>query len=284
MSFSAVWRNAIQRILPSLMSWLPANQRAGVMRRMTTCKEPPANLVLKIAETQEELEACFSLLHDAYVESGFMTPHPSGMRVTPYHALPTTTTLCAKLGDRVVATLSLIRDNPHGLPMQRIFDLAPVRAQGGQICEASALAVHARYRRTSGRILFPLLKYMYDYCTQHFDTQHLVIAVNPRHIAMYESVLGFTRLNALPVANYDFVNGAPAIGATLNLVTAPRFMQATYGRKPPARNLYRYFVEQSLPNCQFPSRTTGLDHDPVMTEELLSHFYGVKQIAQVFAR
>jgi hypothetical protein len=52
---------------------------------------------LKIADTQEELEACFTLLHDAYVGSGFMTPELSGMRVTIYHALPTTTTLCAKV-------------------------------------------------------------------------------------------------------------------------------------------------------------------------------------------
>ena len=64
--------------------------------------------MLKIADTKEELEACFTLLHDAYVDSGFMKPDPSGMRVTIYHALPTTTTLCAKYDGQVVGTLSLI--------------------------------------------------------------------------------------------------------------------------------------------------------------------------------
>ena len=92
-----------------LFSMLPQKRRHEVYRSFVDCKIPNERLVLKIAESREELEACFKLLHDAYVSSGFMTPDPSGMRVTIYHALPTTTTLCAKIGDQVVGTLSLIR-------------------------------------------------------------------------------------------------------------------------------------------------------------------------------
>ncbi len=36
------------------------------------------------------------------------------------------------------------------------------------------------------------MKFMYEYCTTFFDTRHLVIAVNPRHIEMYESLLFFS--------------------------------------------------------------------------------------------
>ena len=79
-----------------LFAMLPQKRRHEVYRSFVDCREPNKRLVLKIAETQEELEACFKLLHDAYVSSGFMTPDPSGMRVTIYHALPSTTTLCAK--------------------------------------------------------------------------------------------------------------------------------------------------------------------------------------------
>ena len=68
------------------------------------------NLELKIAQTPQELQECFRLLHDAYVGSGFMKPDPSGLRVTLYHALPTTTTLCAKWNGEVVGTISLIRE------------------------------------------------------------------------------------------------------------------------------------------------------------------------------
>src|SRR6478609_8379282 len=90
-----------------LLTAMPAPVRFKVYRSMVDIDPAPdERLVLKIAETREELEACFRLLHDAYVSSGFMKPDPSGMRLTIYHALPTTTTLCAKYDGRVVGTIS----------------------------------------------------------------------------------------------------------------------------------------------------------------------------------
>jgi GNAT superfamily N-acetyltransferase len=215
-------RNLIHKAARKALSMLPRRRRFGIYRSFVECDPAPnTRLVLKIAETREELEACLSLLHDSYVDSGFMTPDPSGMRVTIYHSLPTTTTLCAKYDDKVVGTVSLIRESALGFPLQRIFDLSGVRARKGNIAEVSALAVHPRFRRTGGSILFPLMKFMYEYCTTFFDTRHLLIAVNPRHIELYESLLFFKRLSATVVDNYDFVNGAPAVGATLDLKRAP---------------------------------------------------------------
>jgi len=132
-----------------LISWLPREQRFKVFRSFADCNPAPSSrLQLKIAETKEELEACFAVLHDAYVDSGFMKPDPSGMRVTIYHALPTTTTLCAKYDGEVVGTISLIRESALGVPLQKIFDLNSVREKEGLIAEVSALAVHRRFRKT----------------------------------------------------------------------------------------------------------------------------------------
>jgi len=260
-----------------IFAMLPEKSRHNVYRAFVDCDpEPNKRLVLKIAETREELEACFKLLHDAYVSSGFMTPDPSGMRVTVYHALPSTTTLCAKFDDQVVGTLSLIRESAIGFPLQRIFDLTGVREKEGNIAEVSALAVHPRYRRTGGTILFPLMKFMYEYCTTFFDTRHLVIAVNPRHIEMYESLLFFKRLTAHVVENYDFVNGAPAVGATLDLKHAPEIMRKAYAGKANNRNLYHYFVETKLANIQIPHRRFFTTNDPVLTPELIDYFFNQK--------
>ena len=159
-----VARRMVHQASRKAVSWLPKSQRFKVFRSFADCNPSPnPRLVLKIAETREELEACFKLLHDAYVDSGFMKPHPSGMRVTIYHALPTTTTLCAKYDGKVVGTISLIRESALGVPLQKIFDLSAVRAKKGQIAEVSALAVHKGFRRTGGSILFPLMMFMYEY-------------------------------------------------------------------------------------------------------------------------
>ncbi len=268
--------------LRKLFSFFPKAMRFAIYRSFVDGDpEPDDRLVLKIAETKEELEACFSLLHDAYVSSGFMRPDPSGMRATIYHALPTTTTLCAKFDGEVVGTISLIRDSVFGFPLQAIFDLRHVRAVGGKIAEVSALAVHPKFRKTGGTILFPLMKFMYQYCTTYFDTRHLVIAVNPNRIEMYESLLFFQRLAENTVANYDFANGAPAVGASLDLGEAPAIYKKIYNGKSARKNLYHYFTKLKLKNIILPGRRYFMTNDPVMTPELLDYFFN--QRTRVFA-
>jgi len=261
----------------ALLGLLPRATRFRIYRGMVDC--PLAlddTYEFGIARTREDLEASFALLHDAYVASGFMPPHPSGLRVTPYHALPTTTTLCAKVGGTVVGTLSIVRDGVFGFPLQTAFDISAVRERGGRIAEISALAVHPAYRRTGGSILFPLMKLMYEYCTRYFDTRHLVIAVHPKRIELYESLLFFRRLTAQTVARYDFANGAPAIGATLDLQEAPQLFRRAYGGRPARRDLHRYFVELELPNIEFPLREWNVSNDPVLTPALADHFFNVR--------
>jgi GNAT superfamily N-acetyltransferase len=273
-SLRSVLRRSIHLLARHALSALPRHWRFALFRSMVDCDFAPGpDLQLKIADTQEELEACFALLHDAYVGEGFMAPDPSGLRVTAYHALPTTTTLCAKVRGRVVGTVSLIREGVFGFPMQTAFDLGAVRARQGRIAEVSALAVHRDFRGTGGRILFPLMKFMYDYATAYFDTRHLVIAVNPNKIEMYESLLFFERLPAAAVERYDFANGAPAVGATLDLARAPEKLRAAYRGCAPARDLYRFFVEHRLPNVLVPNRPYHTTNDPVMTEALIEHFF-----------
>jgi GNAT superfamily N-acetyltransferase len=276
-SVRKVWRLWLRKAF----SLFPRSVRFAIFRSFVRCDPAPdERLVLKIAETQEELEQCFSLLHDAYVGEGFMKPAPCGLRATIYHALPTTTTLCAKFDGKVVGTLSLIRESVFGFPLQAIFDLTEIRARGGNIAEVSALAVHPDFRKTGGAILFPLMKFMYEYCTTFFDTRHLVIAVHPTRIELYESLLFFERLTENEVDKYDFANGAPAVGASLDLRNARRKYREVYGKKKPRANLYAYFVKAKLPNIVLPSRRYFTTNDPVMTTDLLDYFFNKR--TQVF--
>lgn len=273
-SLASVARKFLHQGVRAALALLPRGHRFALFRSLIDCDPAPdPRLELKIADTQDELEACFRILHDAYVAAGFMQPDPSGLRVTIYHALPTTTTLCAKWDGRVVGTISMIREGVFGFPLQSVFNLGQVRAKSGRIAEISALAIDPRFRATGGRILFPLMKFMYAYCRDYFDTRHLVIAVNPNKIEMYESLLHFERLQARVVDSYDFANGAPAVGATLDLQTAPERFRATYGHKRARKNLHHYFVEARLANIRLPHRRFFTTNDPVLTPALMDHFF-----------
>ena len=275
-SHASAAKRFLHHALRKAFSVFPRSLRFAVYRSFVDCDpKPDQRLVLKIAQTKEELEACFRLLHDAYVGNGFMRPDPSGMRVNIYHALPTTTTLCAKFDGEVVGTISLIRESVFGFPLQSIFELQEIREKKGRVAEVSALAVHPKFRNTGGTILFPLMKFMYEYCTTFFDTRHLVIAVNPNRIEMYESLLFFERLTENSVENYDFVNGAPAVGASVDLHVAPEIFKRVYGKKPRRKNLYLYFLRTRLPNILMPSRRYFTTNDPVMTPDLLDYFFNI---------
>ena len=265
-----LWHQAAR----SAMGLLPRQWRFALYREMVDCDpHPDARLELKIADTQDELEACFRILHDAYVAAGFMKPDPSGLRVTIYHALPTTTTLCAKWDGQVVGTLSMIREGVFGFPLQSVFDLGPLRSHAGKIAEVSALAIDPRFRKTGGGILFPLMKFMSTYCLEYFDTRHVVIAVNPNKIEMYESLLLFERLQSQVVENYDFVNGAPAVGAALDLSQAAARFQQIYGHKRLRKDLGRYLFNSRLPNIVAPKRRFHTTNDPVLTASMMDYFF-----------
>ena len=273
-----LWHQAAR----ALMALLPRDWRFALYRELIDCDpQPDRRLELKIADTQDELEACFRILHDAYVAAGFMQPDPSGLRVTVYHALPTTTTLCAKWDGRVVGTISMIREGVFGFPLQSVFNLAQVRARTGKIAEISALAIDPNFRKTGGSILFPLMKFMYEYCQAYFDTRHIVIAVNPNKIELYESLLFFERLQAHVVNNYDFANGAPAVGASLDLIQAAETFERVYGGKRPRKNLAQYFMRCRLPNIVAPSRRFFTTNDPVLTPAMMDYFFNRR--TQVFA-
>ncbi|MCB0350866.1 MAG: hypothetical protein KDD38_06765, partial [Bdellovibrionales bacterium] len=80
-----------RRFLRICFSALPKFLKHPLMRSMIHIEyNLSSDYTFKIAETKEELEQAFRILHDAYVEMKFMNPDPSGLRVTLYHAIPHT--------------------------------------------------------------------------------------------------------------------------------------------------------------------------------------------------
>lgn len=229
-------------------------------------------LRFKVAETESELEQAFKLLHDAYVSENLMTPHQSGLRVTKYHALPSTTTLIALENQTVVGTVSLIRQSSFGLPLESIFDLSCAPTDS-RVAEVSSLAIKKEYQSQRGRILFPLLKFLYHYSYEYFGVSHFVIAVNPKWIDFYTSVLLFSPLSKKVVENYSFVNGAPAVGGILNLSLAQKIYYQVYNKKPQKRNLSAFFQDLEGKNMEFPLRKKGVISDPILSPKLLKTFF-----------
>lgn len=262
-----------QRLLWNLMLKLPAFIKAPLIRYLVQYPQDISDtLRFKIAETQEELDQAFKLLHDSYVSENLMTPHPSGLRVTKYHALPSTSTLIAIENDVVVGTLSLIRQSSFGLPLETIFNIDCV-PPSARIAEVSSLAIRKDFLHQRGRILFPLLKFLYHYGHEYFGVTHFVIAVNPKWIDFYTNILMFKPLSKKMVENYSFVNGAPAVGGILDLNLAQKVYYQIYHKKSLKRNLSAFFQDLEAKNMEFPLRKRSVISDPILSPQLLEHFF-----------
>ena len=159
---------------------------------------------------RDELEAAFRLVHDNYVRSGYMEPHPAGIRIGVYNALPTTTTFVALAGDEVTATVSLFLDSAMGLPLDSLYgDVADsLRAQGRKIGEVGMLADRRRNLSEGIHLLLELMK-LVSLTARGRDLDDLLITVNPKHEKFYERLLRFKKFGQ--VREYQAVKNAPAV-------------------------------------------------------------------------
>jgi hypothetical protein len=233
----------------------------------------PENISFELARSQEDLEAAFRLLHDAYVEQGFMAPHYSHMRLTIHHALPTTMILVAKINEVVVGTVSLMCDNPLGMPMEKVFDLSQLKQSGLRGAELSCLAIHPDYRRNcGGGIYFPLNFYAIKYAHEFFGIDYLVWNIYPHHADFVNAIFGSQYLNNENMAPVDYL-GAPAIGIQINPKLAYAFYKEKYSNLKDDRNLFDFLFIKKHSFFKFPSQLLNSVTNPVMTPQMLEYFF-----------
>lgn len=258
-----------------LLNFMPEAFKFALMRKKVKINHewPSPSLEIKIADTPEELESAYKLLHDSYVKSGFMNPDPTGMRVLPQHLLPQTTTIVAKWDGKVIGTLSLIRDNPFGLPLEKIFSVNDRRQNGRRLAEVSSLAVDPKYRGQINRALFPLFRFVYQYARDCFGIHEFVIAVNPSMVDLYLGFMLFEKLKSKS-KSYDFVKGAPAVGLYLNFETCMERWDATFNHRPMQANFFKYWSENPEDERnRMPKRSYHSASDPILTPTLLQDFF-----------
>lgn len=228
------------------------------------------SLSFKIAETKSELEQAFRLVHDAYAKEGYISPHPSKMRVSINNATPTATTVIGLYGDRVIMTISLFPDSKLGLPMDSIYaeELATLRTQKRRIGEVGALASDPDFRQWDFNLLFHMHKTMILYGKNYLGLDDFVITVNPKHRSFYTSVLLFEPMGELKF--YQSVNQNPAVLLKLDLIEMEANYRQIYQSSPLDSNLHHFFFVKRSKCIHLPCEGCAIN---VWTEELIYYFF-----------
>lgn len=274
----------MKRFIKSCIAALPYRLKAPLVRRLFNFENQiRPETEVKVAETVDELTAAFEIVRSEYSKVGYLDEQRP-MELPPYLLKHSATIVVAKVSGRVVGTLSLIKGDPIGLPLERAF---PVFARDGKgvvawdrrhlVAEISRLAVCQSFRRSAGvDVLFPLLKFMYRYATEYFSVETLLITCLPRDADFYRAILMFEHCGAdeSPIVAMDYL-GAPAVLLKLDLLSAPEKFRSVYSHSR-RRNLYRYFTIDESPQLRFPERFDFHSYDSAWTGEILKSFLSQK--------
>jgi hypothetical protein len=183
---------------------------------------------IRLARTAIEYEDAFRLVHVGYVFQGIEPLKPVDLRITEQHVLSEAIVLVAYEGNQLVGTISVTKDSPAGLPLDKDYpeEVGALRAQSARISEIGSLAVVRRCWHTS---LMPLLGMAAARVAFRIHkSTHNVIGLHPRAADFYRALWNFHPLGP-PRRHSDL--DAPVIGL-VHEREAARAHMVRYCRRP----------------------------------------------------
>jgi hypothetical protein len=182
-----------------------------------TVEEPAPETVCRFATRLDEVESALALVYSAYRRRGLIGPNHSGLRITPYHLIPTTEILIATQGDQVICTSTLVYDNLDlGMPIESIYgdEVAELRARGKRFAEVSCLADNGD-GKTPLKVLVRMMSLVAQSAVYRGVTD-LLVTVHPHHADFYAKFWGFECF--ADVRRYAAVSHHPAVPLSSDLI------------------------------------------------------------------
>ncbi|TWT81180.1 hypothetical protein CA13_26280 [Planctomycetes bacterium CA13] len=167
-----------------------------------------------LARSRDDLSQAFRLVFESYYRAGLSPEHPSRIRLTPHHLLPTTEVLLGRRGERVTSTLTMYGDGYLGLPMQSMYpvEVGQLRDDGLKLAEIGCLADR---RESQSRFIdtFAELGRLLAMVAQSRGIDAILAATHPRHARLYKRIMGFRQIGEL--SDCPYANGNPAVALYL---------------------------------------------------------------------
>ena len=170
------------------------SRRMALLRRSGLFTGETNGAIVLRAVNVEDLLAAYRLVHDAFVERGYIRAQSTGLRMRAFEALGTTATFVAKAEGTVVGVQSLAVDDPHlGLPSDGAFqaEIDKLRGRGRLVCEATNEAVDVSWRKTA--VPTELMRCCFAHALAIGCTD-IITTVSPGHAKFYQ-LLGFQQIS-----------------------------------------------------------------------------------------
>lgn len=212
----------------------PVREAAPTVRRLRALAPAP-ELTVSVSDRWEDVDEGLRVVHDGFVEVGYMEPQPSGRRMIAQYLNPGTVFVVARMGEEPVGVIALIPDGPFGLPSDRSFreEIDALRVSGEPLFEVGSMAVRTSWRRHTRHIVAGLLSATF-LAVSESPGFRAVMSVEPRQENFYSSLLNSERLG-----DDRPLYGAPA---ALLLTDGPRIVHAMFSDGSNAQRMLREMV------------------------------------------
>lgn len=268
-------RKPFKRKFWQYIRFLPSTLRAKIIRSKFQIEyDLPSDIVFKLAETRDEVEQSLKLVHDSYVELGYIQKSVDSLYLNKFQRHPNSTILIIKQGPEVIGTMTILPDGPFDLPAEATWNLEEKR-KGRLIAEVSALAIKKNVSLKQGRLLLPFCKYMYHFCQNYLGLDGLV-AVTSEHVApFYTDILLFDPVGDSKPKRHSFASKNRSLCFFIEMGEKTENLgRKIYQHKPLSRNFYQYFFEYETSNFHFPEKAltiqTYLDKKNRAISEILA--------------
>ncbi len=211
----------------------------------------------------------YRLVHECYVQRGYIEPCSGGARIRCFEAIPEMATFVAKVDGKVVAVTSVLMDSPElGLPSDRAFgaEIDELRQADRRVCEITNLAVHPDYRNTG------VFSELTRCCLAHsmaIGYDDLFVSISPEHGRFFKEVLLFERWGSK--RSYSDTVEDIVVGMRLDLRTVKDRSIETDAILGDEAFLHDfYFARNTFHNCvrRWAIRAAGIFCDVQMLREL----------------
>lgn len=213
------------------------------------------DIVVRLAETPEEVEAANELVCANYLEVG-LWENEEEFRSNKFCQSDARVTFVMMEKSRVIGTVSVIKDTADGLPADTFQPelMRQLRRSGDRMAEISALAMEKSAEQQRALVLF-LYKMMYQYSFYYLGVDRFIATTTPKHAAFYQAVCGFHAQSA--PADYYYVKLGVQL-LTAHLIRDRLILAEAYGLEselqPAKRNFYHFLLIDEHPSVRFPEK------------------------------
>jgi hypothetical protein len=257
-----------------LLRLVPKHLRYKMIRNnFEFSTELPDTLIFKVADTTDEIQQAYQIIHDGYVERDLMDENLEKIRVTKFSCLPTTTLMICKHHDEVIATITLIADSSFGLPTEDYRNLDEFRNQGLKLFEVSGLAIKKNNQAKRGKLLLAMFKYMFEYARNHVKADALILSTVAEVKDFYRALFFSHPLDNDKVLKFSNVKGRETVSQILYVNKTTEMMQKTFDHLPLNKNLYHFLIRHTFSQFLFPERKYHFTVGQILSIQQMKHFF-----------